>query len=41
MVDVVFEPAEDIARQTVDLTEILNHRFVIQDVKIVRPATNP
>ncbi|MEO1237692.1 MAG: hypothetical protein AAFX76_12970 [Planctomycetota bacterium] len=37
VVDVVFEPDADVARGTTDLTEILDHRFVVEGVRIVRP----
>ncbi len=41
VVDMVFEPAPDVARNTTDMTQILDHAFVIPDVKIVRPANIP
>jgi len=41
IVDLVFEPDADAARQTPGLTEILDHPFVIPDIKIVRPVTTP
>ncbi|MBB6428876.1 hypothetical protein [Algisphaera agarilytica] len=40
LVDLVFEPAPDVASDTPDITAILDHAFVIRGVKIVRP-TNP
>lgn len=38
LVDLVFEPDPDVARKTTDLTEILDHTFVIPGIKIVRPV---
>ena len=37
IVDLVFEPDPDVARQTADLTTILDHGFTLRGVKIVRP----
>lgn len=41
VVDLVFEPSAAVARGTVELTEVLDHGFVIEGVRIVRPGARP